>query len=74
MNEQVGPLSSSALSLLEETRGTIAEIDSLVASGSDTRFQLNLALKEIAAAARALRVMAEYLERHPDALLKGKGY
>jgi len=30
-------------------------------------------LKELAAAARSLRDMADYLERHPEALLHGKG-
>jgi len=35
--------------------------------------QLQDTLREITAAARSIRVMTEYLERHPDALLKGKG-
>jgi paraquat-inducible protein B len=34
--------------------------------------QTREALAEITRAARALRGMAEYLERHPEALLKGK--
>jgi len=29
-------------------------------------------LQEIGAAARSIRVMAEYLQRHPEAMLKGK--
>jgi len=31
------------------------------------------ALKELGDAARSLRVLLEYLERHPDALIFGKG-
>ncbi len=30
------------------------------------------ALEELSAAARSIRIMAEYLERHPEALIKGK--
>lgn len=30
-------------------------------------------LREVTAAARSLRIMADYLERHPEALLRGKG-
>jgi HAMP domain-containing protein len=29
-------------------------------------------MDEVAAAARAVRVLADYLERHPEAFLKGK--
>ena len=29
-------------------------------------------LKELAGAARSIRVFADYLERHPEALLRGK--
>jgi paraquat-inducible protein B len=30
------------------------------------------AMREIGRAAEALRVLADYLERHPDALIRGK--
>jgi paraquat-inducible protein B len=30
-------------------------------------------LKELGSAARSLRIMADYLERHPEALIRGKG-
>jgi len=33
---------------------------------------MNSALKELAAAARSIRVLADYLEQHPEALVKGK--
>jgi paraquat-inducible protein B len=35
--------------------------------------QLDGPLQEVTAAARAIRVLADYLERHPNALLLGKG-
>jgi paraquat-inducible protein B len=30
-------------------------------------------MQEVSGAARAVRVLAEYLERHPEALIQGKG-
>jgi paraquat-inducible protein B len=43
--------------------------------GKDAPGQLELrdALRQISAAARSLRVLSDFLERHPDALLRGKG-
>jgi paraquat-inducible protein B len=38
------------------------------------RAEIEDTLKEIKGAARSLRVLADYLEQHPEALLKGKGY
>jgi paraquat-inducible protein B len=34
---------------------------------------LSRALQELSGAVRSLRIMADYLERHPDALIHGKG-
>jgi paraquat-inducible protein B len=35
---------------------------------------LDIALRNLASAANSLRVLADYLERHPDALIYGKGF
>jgi paraquat-inducible protein B len=35
--------------------------------------RLDETLREVSAAARAIRVLADYLERNPNALLFGKG-
>ena len=34
---------------------------------------LKRVLRDLADAARSIRVLADYLERHPDALIYGKG-
>jgi len=36
------------------------------------RQQLDSALAELASAARSMRLLTEYLERHPEALIRGK--
>jgi len=37
------------------------------------QIRMNAALEEIAGAARSLRMLTNYLERNPEALLRGKG-
>ncbi len=59
--------------MLKEATATLKTLDSAASPRGEIGNQLQDALKEIAAAARSLRVMAEYLERHPDAMLRGKG-
>ena len=51
---------------------TLKSIETLVGENSPARVEIFTALRDLTAAARSLRVLADYLERHPDALLKGK--
>ena len=65
---------------LEELRRTIATADGVLKStnatllGTDAPVQQELrdALQEIARAARSLRILTDFLERHPEALIRGK--
>jgi len=73
--ELVGNLARAAAAAertLQEARSGVAEIEQLVAADSPERVRLRRALGEMTAAARAVRLLADYLERHPDALLQGK--
>jgi paraquat-inducible protein B len=58
---------------LEKAQETLASIDDMTAPGSPVRHELVNALKELGAAMRSMRVLADYLERHPEALVQGKG-
>ncbi len=65
---------------LEEARRTLSSAEETLTSIRKTvepRGELAIetrdALREIARAAAALRQLADYLERHPEALIKGKG-
>jgi paraquat-inducible protein B len=71
---KVDPLSKSVTTALESVDSAFKSIDDLVGKDSPTRADLDETLRELAKTARSLRVLAEYLEQHPDALLKGKGY
>ncbi len=84
---QVGPLAGSADQTLASLRALsddlAAQLEPLAESAdealetlgedSPTRVALDEALLELAAAARSIRILADYLERHPEALLVGKG-
>ena len=52
---------------------TLAAAEGVLASDSAINHELRRMLEELSSAARSIRVMADYLERHPDALIYGKG-
>jgi paraquat-inducible protein B len=79
-DNQIQPVSNkaqdalvSAKEAMDQAKTALAGINAFVGEHSDTRHKLNQALDEIAAAARSLNSLADYLERHPEALIKGKG-
>ena len=76
---QAGPLLDAFLETLQsadltlgQTRSTLAATEGLVSDNSKVNRGLNGALAEISSAARSIRIFADYLERHPEALLRGK--
>lgn len=56
----------------EELAKTAQALQGLTSEESPTVRQLNTALKEFSRASRAMRLLAETLERQPEAVLKGK--
>jgi paraquat-inducible protein B len=46
--------------------------NTLIGPDAQTQRELRDALKEFARAARSIRVLADYLERNPEALIRGK--
>ena len=65
---------------LDEARRTLAATErvmkgveaTLVGPNAAGQQELRDALQEVARAARSLRTLTDYLERHPDALIRGK--
>jgi paraquat-inducible protein B len=65
---------------LDGLHGTLAAADGMLKNtnatlvGTDAPAQQDLrnALQEITRAARSLRLLSDYLERHPESLLRGK--
>ena len=79
VDRQVEPISSSfqdvastAKASLQQAQSTLATFEEVAGKDSQVRYRLSTALKELATAARSVRDLADYLERHPEALLQGK--
>ncbi len=77
---QVGPAAASvektltaARTTLEGAQRTLGTVTETVAETSSMQHELTGALRELSAALRSIRTLSDYLERHPDALLFGKG-
>ena len=62
----------SAQGTLSSARGTLDNTSLLTQPNSSQVQQIGSTLQEVSRAARSLRVLADYLERHPEALLRGK--
>ncbi len=70
MNDEVVPALSATV---KQAQGTLTHIDSFISTDASLYHELKRALSEVAGAAKAIRVAADYLSRHPDALIYGKG-
>ena len=67
------------VSTLAEARGafrqanaTLASAEDTIAPGSPVTYQLAMTLEELADAARAIRVLADYIEKNPNSLVFGR--
>jgi paraquat-inducible protein B len=68
LDQRLGPL-------LTRADATLASTQTLVGENSQLRYEVGDLMRELTSAARSIRVFADYLERHPEALLRGKaGY
>jgi paraquat-inducible protein B len=52
---------------------TLIELNGVFSADAPLRRDLRMALQDLAGASRALRELAEFLDRHPEALIRGKG-
>ena len=70
INTQVTP---EALAALKQAKKTLAVIEKIVGTDSPLNQETRNAMQELSDAARAIRILVDYLERHPDSLIYGKG-
>jgi paraquat-inducible protein B len=74
--EKIGADMDKTLANLDNTliqaEGTLKTIENMFADNSAISQELQTSLRELADAARSLRILSDYLERHPEALLRGK--
>jgi paraquat-inducible protein B len=80
LNRVDGEVVPALKTTLDEARRTLAATErvmkgaeaTLVGPNAAGQQELREALQEVARAARSLRVLTDYLERHPEALIRGK--
>ena len=70
LNTNVAPAITTTL---DQAQQTLESVAGTLGKDAPLQYEMRQALKELGDAARSLRVLLEYLERHPDALIFGKG-
>ena len=73
LEEEIEPLAQAVRDTLARVESTAAELQSAFTRNSELRLSIARTLEELGDAIRSIRVLANYLERHPEALLRGKG-
>ena len=80
IDEQIVPLSSNAKEVIKaatatlaQAEGTLSNLKKNTAETSTLRYEVDNTLRELSAAARSLHDLTDYLQRHPESLLRGKG-
>lgn len=65
-------LAPEAQAVLRQANQSLAAVSALLAPESALPLNTDTALRELGRAARSLRQLADYLQAHPDALLRGR--
>jgi paraquat-inducible protein B len=79
LSDKVAPIAETFTAVLEtaqasldQAQQTLRTIQVAVAQTDPLKYQLGEALTDMSAAARSIRVLADYIERNPAAFLRGK--
>ena len=72
MQTDIKKATDSAKTALDQAGQTLKSIERLSEEGTQLRHEISAALTEIAAASRSVRVLADFIEQNPDAILRGR--
>ena len=72
LDGSVTRITESVEGAMDEAREALRPVDRILGRGQEIPFRFQEALDEVTNATRAFRSLVEYLERHPEALLRGK--
>lgn len=72
INRNLQPLADNTRIALLDAQKALRGVEALLNEDSTQIYNLNIALEEIVAAARSIRMFAETIERQPETLLRGK--
>jgi paraquat-inducible protein B len=62
----------SAQIALEQANQTLKSLEQIAEEGTQLRYEVSATLREISAASRSVRVLSDFIEQHPDAVLRGR--
>jgi paraquat-inducible protein B len=71
LNHNLEPDLSKALKQMDKT---LVSIEAVLKKDSPLQEELHMTLREFSRAAESIKRLTDYLERHPESLLKGKGH
>jgi paraquat-inducible protein B len=81
LDHQIAPMSGSvqatahdADATLKKTQAMVERLDNALRPEAPLIYQANHTLVDVSEAARAIRQLAEYLERNPDAVVRGRSF
>jgi paraquat-inducible protein B len=81
LDREIGPMGASlqitarnADATFKKTQVTLNRLDDTLRPDAPLLYQTSHALVDLSEAARAIRQLAEYLERNPDAIVRGRSY
>jgi paraquat-inducible protein B len=70
LDDDIAPGLSSSL---QEAQQALKNVNGLIAPDAPLNAETVRTMRDLSAAARSIRALADYLERHPEALIQGKG-
>ncbi|HTR44618.1 MAG TPA: MlaD family protein [Thermodesulfovibrionales bacterium] len=62
----------SARLALDEVQKTFSNVDRVAVQNANLGYEISRTVEQITALSRSLRVLSDYLEQHPEALIRGK--
>jgi paraquat-inducible protein B len=62
----------TARDALQQAEQTLSTVQDATANYGELRYELNNTLKDLSVAAKSLRVLTDYLQQHPEAIIRGK--
>jgi paraquat-inducible protein B len=73
LDAQIEPLAVALKDTSTTATGALRTVDRAVDGDSRLGYEALRTLRDLSDAARSVKALADYLERHPDALIRGKG-
>jgi paraquat-inducible protein B len=70
--ESLRKTSEAAEATLEQIKVALEEMQSLAGKNSPIYYEVNRAFEELSSAARSIEILADYIQRNPESLIRGK--